>query len=140
MNSWPSDARRQSGSSFALGASALLALILGEAGKDTVFDAITQGAVISPVNHAEVVSKLLELTFTEPQIQASLRPLYIPVLPFDEVQAWHVGQLRLSTRQRGLSLGDRACLSLGAALGIPVLTAERIWQELDVGVEVVLCR
>jgi PIN domain nuclease of toxin-antitoxin system len=44
------------------------------------------------------------------------------------------------TRQAGLSLGDRACLALGLTRGLPVLTADRVWAQLDVGVEVVVCR
>lgn len=30
-------------------------------------------------------------------------------------------------RTYGLSLGDRACLALGMALKVPILTADRIW-------------
>jgi PIN domain nuclease of toxin-antitoxin system len=40
----------------------------------------------------------------------------------------------------GLSLADRACLALAKQRGLPVLTADRIWQTLDLGVAVVLIR
>jgi PIN domain nuclease of toxin-antitoxin system len=38
----------------------------------------------------------------------------------------------------GLSLGDRACLALAAALGVPAVTADRSWQSVAeaVGVQV----
>ncbi len=36
----------------------------------------------------------------------------------------------------GLSLGERACL----ALGRPLVTADRVWGNLDVGVEVIVIR
>lgn len=36
----------------------------------------------------------------------------------------------------GLSLGDRACLSLAVLRGLPVLTADRVWARLTVGIEV----
>jgi PIN domain nuclease of toxin-antitoxin system len=39
-----------------------------------------------------------------------------------------------------LSLGDRACLALGLRLGSPVVTADRVWATVDVGVEIVLIR
>ena len=35
-----------------------------------------------------------------------------------------------------LSFGDRACLAFGGRLGWPVLTTDRDWKKLDVGVEV----
>ena len=42
----------------------------------------------------------------------------------------------LITRAQGLSLGDRACLALALRLGLPALTTDRAWVELDVGVAV----
>jgi len=40
----------------------------------------------------------------------------------------------------GLSLGDRACLALALREQAPVLTGDRAWSKVDVGVEVVLIR
>jgi PIN domain nuclease of toxin-antitoxin system len=40
------------------------------------------------------------------------------------------------TRQHGLSLGDRACLGLARRLGLPALTADRAWLDVNSGVEV----
>ncbi len=39
-----------------------------------------------------------------------------------------------------LSLGDAACLATARVLGMPVLTANRAWAALPVGVEVRLIR
>jgi len=36
--------------------------------------------------------------------------------------------------------GDRACLALGLRLGCPVITADRMWAGLDVGVEILVIR
>jgi ribonuclease VapC len=46
----------------------------------------------------------------------------------------------MTMRQRGLSLGDRACLALAESLRQPVLTTDRAWRGLSVGVEIRLIR
>lgn len=57
----------------------------------------------------------------------------VPLLPEDGPV---IARLRPLTKVAGLSLGDRACLALGLRLGLPVLTTDREWQGLDLGVEV----
>ncbi|MBA2515401.1 MAG: hypothetical protein H0V26_13925 [Solirubrobacterales bacterium] len=47
---------------------------------------------------------------------------------------------RVSARPPGLSLADRCCLALAHRLGLPILTANRAWATIDVGVEVQLIR
>ena len=66
--------------------------------------------------------------------------LHIPVIPFDAEQATIVASLWKTTRVTGLSLGDRTCLAVGLKMGRPVLTAERAWTKLDVGLSVGLIR
>ena len=56
----------------------------------------------------------------------------VPLLPEDGPV---IARLRPLTRAAGLSLG-MACLALGLRLGLPVLTTDREWQRLDLGVEV----
>ena len=56
------------------------------------------------------------------------------MVPFDAEQAYAADGLRTSTRERGLSLADRACLALALQLGAPVLTADRAWEGLVPGV------
>jgi PIN domain nuclease of toxin-antitoxin system len=50
------------------------------------------------------------------------------------------GRLWAPTRQLGLSLGDRACLSLGLRLGLTVLTCDRAWAQLSLDVVIQLLR
>lgn len=49
-------------------------------------------------------------------------------------------RLRMNTRHLGLSLADRACLALAQRLGLPVLTTDRVWTQLQIGVEIRLTR
>ena len=95
---------------------------------------------ISSVNFSEVLAKLHDDGLTNTQADAAVARLDLQVVSFDEAQAHTTAQLRIATRQAGLSLADRACLALGLALGRPVVTADRIWASLDIGVEVQLIR
>jgi len=121
-----------------LDASAVLALLNGEPGADAVKAEIDR-AVISAVNLSEVVAKLTE-AFTAEESQATVTSLGLPIIAFDDAQAYMAGVLRPLTRAAGLSLGDRACLACAQALGAPVLTTERVWGNLSVGVQIRLIR
>lgn len=126
-------------SDVVLDASAVLALLLGEPGADRV-ETVVDAAHISAVNLAEVVQRLVDKGAGDDEALAVLGAYAWRVAPLDEAAAVRVGLLRRSTKSRGLSLGDRACLVLGKRLGLPVYTADRAWAELDLGVEVVLIR
>jgi ribonuclease VapC len=120
-------------------ASAVMARLKNERGAEIV-EARAPAALISAVNHAEVVGKLIDLGVPADAVVAALAELGMAVVAFDETAATRTGMLRAATRRLGLSLGDRACLALAEATGLPVLTADRAWAELDLGVEVVLIR
>ena len=122
-----------------LDATALLALLQEEPGAETVAEAIPH-ASISTVNLAEVVGKLADSGMPEEAVQGALAGLGIKVIPFDEDLAYRTGLLRPLTSAYGLSLGDRACLALGQRLSQPVLTADRVWASLKIGVKVRVIR
>ena len=97
-------------------------------------------AVISAVNLSEVLERLCSGGLSEPEAEQAVTALNLRVTDFDESQARVAAYLRPLTRRAGLSLGDRACLGLGLRLGRPVITADRAWARIDVGVEIVLIR
>jgi PIN domain nuclease of toxin-antitoxin system len=86
------------------------------------------------------VAKLADAGVPEADLRRALDGLGLDVHAFDAAQAWEAGLLRPRTRDLGLSLGDRACLALGRALGRPVLTTDRNWSKLRVGVEILTVR
>jgi PIN domain nuclease of toxin-antitoxin system len=59
---------------------------------------------------------------------------------FTTGQAHRAAELHRATRRLGLSFGDRACLALGLEMESPILTADRTWGDLDLGVEIRLAR
>lgn len=125
--------------SVVLDASAALALLKHEPGGDIV-RAHIPGAAISAVNAAEVVEKLAATGLNEIEVRVFVSTLGAEIVPFDETFAFMTGMLRPRTRHAGLSLGDRACLALAQARGIPALTADRSWAQLDLEIEVQLIR
>jgi ribonuclease VapC len=122
-----------------LDSSAVLAVILNEPGAGLVKTG-AKGAGISAVNLAEVVSKLCDQLFSNDQVDLIVSGLNLQVAPFDESQAIVAGQLRTVTRHLGLSLGDRACLALAIREKAAVITADRSWAGLDLGIEIKVIR
>ncbi len=121
-----------------LDASALLALLRDEPGAGVVTDAL-DGAVISTANLAEVLGKAVDRGM-DPIGQARLLDaLGIEVLVVTSEDAQRSAVIRARDRRHGrpvLSLGDRLCLALAMRLGVPVLTADRAWDDVDHGVDV----
>jgi PIN domain nuclease of toxin-antitoxin system len=118
--------------------SAVLALLQGESGAHLVA-ATLPGALISAVNLSEVIAKLLERGVPQDVARASIEGIGLEVGDFDAAQAYACAELRLSTRQAGLSLGDRACLALAAARGLSALTADTAWSRVE-GAQLVFIR
>lgn len=120
-------------------ASAVIALLVGEPFTHFIPERLPR-ASISTVNLAEVLARLQDFGTPESEAESAVARLDLRVVPFDEAQARQAAHLRPQTRAAGLSLGDRACLALGLRLGCPVITADRAWATVDVGVEIVLIR
>ena len=112
-----------------LDASALLALLQNEPGAARVKGAI-DGARMSVVNLAEVVSHYAKLGAGRAAIEAMLHPLPIVLEPVDAELSYLAGMMRPITLPRGLSLGDRYCLALAKQKGATALTAQRRWPEI----------
>ena len=124
-----------------LDASAILAALFCEPGADVVETHYQEG-IVSSVNLSEVAAKLSDRGMSSVEAQELLSGLGLAVRPFDERLAYIAGAMRDATRSVGLSLGDRACLALGLAEAVPVVTVDTKWTEISeaVGVEVILAR
>ena len=122
-----------------LDASAFLALVNNEAGKDVV-EPLLPYSIMSSVNISEVVSELnSKLSLPIEHIQKIL--CLIPeVYQFDKNLAIQVGLLKKSVTHLGLSLGDRACLALADHLTLPVYTADKAWSKLHTDITITQIR
>ena len=123
-----------------LDASALLAYLQRELGFEAVREALREGAAISAVNLAEVAGKLKARGKDPERIVRRLLAMGLEVLPFTLEEAVEAGALDPLTRPLGLSLGARACLAAGRVRGLAVLTADRTWAGVDLGVPVEVIR
>lgn len=126
-----------------LDASAILSLINNETGAQEVAS-ILQHAVISSVNMAEIVS-ILTARYDIPiaQVRSLMSQLIENVVNFTQEHAYIVADIECINMQNkyNLSLGDKACLALGAALGAKIYTADKVWASLSIpNIEVHLIR
>ena len=116
-------------------ASALLALLYEEKGADKVLRRISH-ACISTVNLTEVASRMIHKGEPQEEVLPRLQALDIAIVEYDETQALLAAKLYSKTRSKGLSLADRACLALAITHKLPVLTADKAWASLKLGVKI----
>lgn len=124
-----------------LDASAVLALLFNEPGAAKVRERI-HGGLLGAANLAEITAKLSDKGVPVNEAERAVLMLGVEVVAFSEAHARSSSIMRPVTRAAGLSLGDRACLALAHAHGLPALTAEKRWPEVAeaVGVSVEVIR
>lgn len=123
-----------------LDASAILAIVFDEPGKERLTAEILDVSVVSTVNLAEVQTKLIKKGFESEEAWWAAVHLVVAVKPFTPDHARIAGDLIAKTEKYGLSLGDRSCLALAIALNAPVYTTEQLWRNLKVGVPIHVIR
>lgn len=124
---------------IALDASALLAFLFGEKGHEQVAGHL-DASCISTVNLSEVASRFARDGKDPRELCGRIADSPISIVPFLASDAEIAAALTPLTQQRGLSLGDRACLALAISRQIPALTADQAWSSLKLPVVVQLIR
>ncbi len=124
---------------IALDASALLAFLFREAGHEAVAAELGDSC-LSTVNLSEVVARFVRDGHAPGLVVERITASPVVIVPFSSTEALLAASFVPHTRHLGLSVGARACLALGAARQIPVLTADRTWRHVDCGVTVRLNR
>jgi ribonuclease VapC len=122
-----------------LDASAMLALIFGEKGAENVIP-YAQGSQILAINFSEVVARVIAIDGNPERAELSSSRLEITVIPFDRKLARLTAEIMKHTSHIGASLADRACLAFALASGFPVLTADKVWSKLDLGIDIAQIR
>lgn len=122
-----------------LDASAVLAVYFDEPGGEQVVRTLP-GALLSAVNYSELIGKCLDRGDPLDHAIRKLAALGFQIVAHDAALARRAGEMRIPTKRLGLSLADRACLALAEREKASVLTADRQWRALDLGVEIRLIR
>lgn len=123
-----------------LDASAVIALIRGEPGAERVA-AYVGDALISTVTLQEVVKALLARGLALDTARTLIDALHLEPRPHQVEDAYAAAALHLATKAKGSGLGDRTCMALAIAEGLPAITTDRAWGELAIpGLNVILAR
>jgi ribonuclease VapC len=125
--------------SVVLDASAYLAMLKSERGWHRVLE-VLPNAVMTSINAAEIYAKLSEWQAEAAQFQKCQAILESITVAFDHDLAVRTGAMHAQTKGLGLSIGDRSCLALAQRLGVPAMTADKIWQKADLAITVELIR
>ncbi len=122
-----------------LDASALLAFLFREPGHELVAPHL-EDCCLSTVNLSEVIGRFVRDGHEAEAVLNKLLTTPIEIVPFSAQQAGVAALLLPLGKPLGLSLADRACMALAMTKNVPVLTADAVWQELDLPIEIKLIR
>jgi ribonuclease VapC len=124
---------------YVLDSAAVLALLSLEPGYQRVAE-LLHSSVISSVNLAETFNKLVQKASAE-EVRELLRPLKLQVEAWSEDMAYRSAEFTAFNKSHGLSLGDRACLTLAKQLRATAVTSDRTWRRLpSLGVRIMIFR
>jgi PIN domain nuclease of toxin-antitoxin system len=101
---------------------------------------VLDGAAVPAVNWSEVLQKAATRDIDTDGLGEEVDALGVRVMAFDRDAAEETARLWPLTTDAGLSLAERACLALAAALGATAVTTDRAWAHINVGVSVQVIR
>lgn len=127
--------KRKEINKIVLDTSAILVLLAMGEGYEAIAENL-ENSVVSSVNFSEVITVLVRKGLKYEEVAQSLKDTFPQIEEFNDEQAIIAASLDEVTRKHELSLGDRSCLALAKHQKLPVLTADKAWKDLDLGVEV----
>lgn len=125
--------------SIVFDASAIIAIINDEVGGKEIINHLKHG-IMSAVNFSESIHCLGRVNLSIIEARHIIKDLLSEIIFFDEEQACLAAELKILTKKHGFSLGDCACLALAKLRHLPVITADRAWKEIDLGIEIMFIR
>lgn len=121
-------------------ASALIAVFRQEPGAD-VIAAYAGDGLLSAVNLQEVIKALLVRGIPISVGREMIDSMHLEIRSHGVEDAYAAAALHGATVQFGSGLGDRTCMALAIAEGLPAITTDRAWAALSIpGLSVLLAR
>lgn len=120
---------------YVLDSTALIALVSSEPGCENVA-AILDGSTISAVNLTETIHKLVQRGSAPQIVERLLGELQLNVTEWTETLSYRSAEFAMFGRSHGLSLGDRACLTLAKQLRATAVTSDHAWRPVSKTVSV----
>ena len=111
--------------------SAVIAVLRGEPGAALIEEYIGE-ALISAVNLQEVIKALLLRGFALDEARGLIDALKLEVRSHNIADAYAAAALFEATKIKGSGLGDRTCMALAIAEGLPAITTDKAWSELSI--------
>lgn len=123
----------------AIDTSVIMAILLEEPGREIAAQMVPSG-LLSSVNLAEILTKCMERGLPADLAEDYIRGSGMDIVAFTSEMAQLSSELFRVARKGVLSLGDRACIATAATLNATVVTADRVWADLDLPCPVELIR
>jgi ribonuclease VapC len=102
---------------------------------------LLHNSTISAVNLAESANKLVERGSPAELVRQALVKLNLSVEDWTEEMAHRSAEFTRFNKSHGLSLGDRACLTLAKQLRATAVTSDRTWRRApSLGVPIMIFR
>jgi PIN domain nuclease of toxin-antitoxin system len=119
-----------------------MAFLNDEVGADQSEQWLDRGAAISALCVQETMANLVRRHVDRQSAVDMIEALGLEVHALDFNLAIDAGDLITITRSKGLSHGDRACLSLARKLQLPAVTGDTAWAAIagEADVKVLLIR
>lgn len=125
---------------YVLDSTALIALVLGEPGFERV-QALLEKSAISAVNLTETIHKLVQKGPATRSVEHLLQALQLNVVAWSEDLSYRSAEYAALGKSHGLSLGDRACLTLAKQLKATAVTSDLAWGKVPaLGVRLLMFR
>jgi len=125
---------------YVLDSTAVIAVVYQEPGHERV-EEILNKSIISAVNLAEIINKLVLRGSPAEAVRGALLKLELRVQDWTEDMALRSAEFTQFNKSHGLSLGDRACLTLAKQLHATAVTSDRAWRRIPaLGVRIMIFR
>ena len=124
---------------FILDASALLVLIYNEKADCDIGNYLSN-SVMHIVNISEVLTVLYRDGMPVEIAEDMIKSMLPEIIYSSFKEASEAAQIKCANKKYGISSGDSFCLAAAKMHNYTIVTADKIWKDLDLNLEIILVR